>query len=1035
MSAVSDEVLMTQLAGGQDSALRELLKRYWPLAYRYARTLCKGDPGAADDVAQEGFLQIYLRSSTFNSSLPFRPWFFRILQNSARKRQRGERRRGARERIAARDELSEEASRVEKNEEWSLVKAQLKKLPEDIQETLELRFLEGLPVRTIAEISSCPEGTVSSRIRRGLDMLRERIGPRLSLSAVALSALLESQAHAEVPPCPDVENLLRSARERSASHSGTTTSSMFVALMLGIVLLLSFQLLSPDQRPTLPTKQKTDLAKKGLLGADSLALEGSKTSAYQGSLRASQAGEDDPWANYRAGKSGVLSKAPGSKAFALRGRLLLAGRPMTGVIVCLRRNGSNLIDPPVDRFTEELDSEGRFQFDAVPGKAEFWSLDLRHEAYGQNLYFRLDRLSQFSLSAKIEAVDLRNMIIEPELIPVRVSGTVKEVSTKRPISGAIVGLWRQSVTTGRDGRYSLLAARSINLFHDYVVARANDRNTVAHVIFAKSGERLKKNNWENIDFELGRGKTLKGQIVDEWGRPRPKFIVETRAMISNQSKAIAEDANITGVGWTWKAETDSNGEFQLLGLEANQRHILTIYDKNLTSLMERHYDVEPRDRTIKIIVKSNRQAWNGHIVDPEGKGIEDARVIWVPLKKWLAKRFLTSIENGEMIVKNAGASILRESGQGGVRALRANECTTGRTGDFYLDVPERGWLLVSAPGYASRIIEINGPRPKQLALNVEERLTGVARNEEGKAVSRVLVNAYEKGTIARFQRGRQILRGQRGLTYGPRTPQMIISGNKRAPIALASAITDRFGRYSLEGLDSGAYDIVVNPLWSFLNKKSEWTDIYRKEVPTGSELDFELKSMNLGTVQFRTLDAQTGSVLIGCRFSLFNEKGALTHFSDPWKDFDPSILQFPASDKLYLQLTKPGYGKTQLSFSGLAGSTQNLGAVYLQPVIGALNLEVKAPVDYWKKIEFFIHEREAGIWSWKEDSLAQEIERVEFPDLNPGKIEINPYLRGGDWPNETFLKLETIHSEIERDRLTIEKLDLRDSKFQFRKPR
>ncbi|MDF1664964.1 MAG: hypothetical protein P1V97_24595, partial [Planctomycetota bacterium] len=370
----------------------------------------------------------------------------------------------------------------------------------------------------------------------------------------------------------------------------------------------------------------------------------------------------------------------------------------------------------------------------------------------------------------------------------------------------------------------------------------------------------------------------------------------------------------------------------------------------------------------------------------------------------------------------------------GVNSSHFFHSSTNELGTFSLAVPDgQGWLLVMAPGYASRIQELRGRGPKQLILNVEERLTGTARNEEGIGVAKVLVNAYAKGTINRFQSGRQVLRGREGLKYGMKTPTMIVSGNKLAPMPLASTITDRFGRYSLAGLDSGEYDVVVNPLWSYLDKKSEWSLLHYKAVPTGSELDFELKSIALATARLKAIDAQTREVMIGCKIRLFNEAGPMNHFSDPWKDFDPAILQFSPTDKLTFQLSKPGYARTQLSFSALPNSSLNLGAVYLNPVVGALNLEVKTQLDAWEKIEFFIHEKESDLWSWQENKLTQEIERIEFPDLTPGAIEIKPFLRGGEWPNESFMKLETIESEIGRDMLTIEKLDLRGSQFKFRK--
>ncbi|MDF1666197.1 MAG: RNA polymerase sigma factor, partial [Planctomycetota bacterium] len=706
MNAVTDEALMIQLAGGQEEALGELLNRYWALAYRYARTLTRGDPGAADDVAQESFLQIYLKSSTYSPGLPFRPWFFRILQNSARERFRGEKRRQARERRAARSELTVGVDPVATNEEWSIVEEQLGSLPDELRETIQLRFLEGFPLKTIAELSNCPEGTISSRIRRGLELLRDRIKPRLSLSALALSVFIESQVSADISPCPDFSELIQSAKGQRAVRSGASLSVVFSALLLGLVFVFASQLLSPDPRPVDPAFVKMKQGKNRPSGTNRLAALGAANrGAYQGSRGTSASPDGDPWGEQKQREAGPSRRAGVTKGFALRGQLKLAGEPMTGVTVCLRRNDSQLIDPPVDRFTAALDREGRFQFDELPGKAEFWSLDFRHDAYGQNLYYRLDGKSAFSLSTKLDPMDLHYLTIEPELIPVRVTGVVRDVSSKKPVPMATVGLWRQSVMTDRDGRYSLLAARSINLFHDFVVARAKGRNTVARVLYVEQENRLKKNDWKNIDFELGRGQVLNGRVVDEFGRPQIGYVVETKNWIPNQGGPLSEGVNITDLGWSWSAETDSDGRFQLIGIEENDRGSFTIWDKERYSEIHRDFGPKIGEETIEVVVKHSEELWQCQVVDPEGNGIANAHVLWLPLKKWLGKRFRPTIEGEGMVVKEDFQSILshiQSSRFPGVNSSNFFHSSTNELGTFSLTVPDgQGWLLVMAPGYAS----------------------------------------------------------------------------------------------------------------------------------------------------------------------------------------------------------------------------------------------------------------------------------------------------------------------------------------------
>src|SRR5262245_48671057 len=95
ITRLTDEELIPGLRAGDGATLQVLIDRYWARAYRVALHLSGGDPGAAEDVAQETFVEVLRAADRFQDGRRVRPWFFRLLSNTAadRRRSGGRRRR------------------------------------------------------------------------------------------------------------------------------------------------------------------------------------------------------------------------------------------------------------------------------------------------------------------------------------------------------------------------------------------------------------------------------------------------------------------------------------------------------------------------------------------------------------------------------------------------------------------------------------------------------------------------------------------------------------------------------------------------------------------------------------------------------------------------------------------------------------------------------------------------------------------------------------------------------------------------------
>jgi len=79
----SDEHVMLRLAGGEEAAIGELMRRWeGPIWYLIDR-MC-GKLGVSDDVYQEVWTRLFLHRRRYNPNLQFRPYLFAIAANCCR---------------------------------------------------------------------------------------------------------------------------------------------------------------------------------------------------------------------------------------------------------------------------------------------------------------------------------------------------------------------------------------------------------------------------------------------------------------------------------------------------------------------------------------------------------------------------------------------------------------------------------------------------------------------------------------------------------------------------------------------------------------------------------------------------------------------------------------------------------------------------------------------------------------------------------------------------------------------------------------
>jgi RNA polymerase sigma-70 factor, ECF subfamily len=153
---------------GSASAIEALFRLHWPRAYR-AAFLIVHDSGAAEDIAQESFLAAVRNLDRFDRRRPFGPWLHRIVVNRAIDWTRARALRGETELL---DII---ASPEQPTSLDGSVLAALAALPPEHRAVIVLRHLLEYTPGEISKLLGLPRGTVNSRLRRGLDSLKETV--------------------------------------------------------------------------------------------------------------------------------------------------------------------------------------------------------------------------------------------------------------------------------------------------------------------------------------------------------------------------------------------------------------------------------------------------------------------------------------------------------------------------------------------------------------------------------------------------------------------------------------------------------------------------------------------------------------------------------------------------------------------------------------------------------------------------------------------------------------------------------------------
>jgi RNA polymerase sigma-70 factor (ECF subfamily) len=173
----------------ESGAFEELLALVVAPAYRTALRMT-GNNSDAEDLVQEASLLAYRGFGSFDAGTNFKAWFFRILTNAFYSTHRRDKRRPSTVDLEDTPDLylygnsireglpysgPDPASDLFERLETEAVASAIDQLPEEYRVVANLYFTQDFSYQEIAQVLSCPVGTVRSRLHRARKMLQKAL--------------------------------------------------------------------------------------------------------------------------------------------------------------------------------------------------------------------------------------------------------------------------------------------------------------------------------------------------------------------------------------------------------------------------------------------------------------------------------------------------------------------------------------------------------------------------------------------------------------------------------------------------------------------------------------------------------------------------------------------------------------------------------------------------------------------------------------------------------------------------------------------
>jgi RNA polymerase sigma-70 factor (ECF subfamily) len=172
--AASDELLIKQFKDGNSNAFNELYQRHLPGVYKRVRYMVPEQD--VEDTTQEVFIAALKSLSSFRGEAQFGTWLRTLTNHKIAEYYRKCNRKREAPKVAFDDTLDHsDGSTAKALEEQIALRKALRQIPDQYQEVILLRFVDGLQFSEIAELNGQHLEATKSLFRRAVSALRDQL--------------------------------------------------------------------------------------------------------------------------------------------------------------------------------------------------------------------------------------------------------------------------------------------------------------------------------------------------------------------------------------------------------------------------------------------------------------------------------------------------------------------------------------------------------------------------------------------------------------------------------------------------------------------------------------------------------------------------------------------------------------------------------------------------------------------------------------------------------------------------------------------
>ena len=402
---------------GDQAAFAVLVRRHGRLVWNVSLRVL-GDVHDAEDAFQATCLVLARKAKSIATPDLLGNWLHGVALRCAMKLKTQAAVRRVQERKAVAMLTDETAVAVEWQDLRPILDEEVNRLPLQYRAPVVLCYFEGKPYEEAARLLGCPAGTVSGRLARARQLLRDRLTRRgVTASASALTALLAEQAQAAVPS----ETLVAHAVEAGVLYA--TAPSAAAALVPAHVISLAEGVMQP--MVTTKLKLLTALA-LALVVADAPALLPINAPAFQ-PVAAAQAPADSTATPANPVQEQLWTDlAAADEAKVMRAILALNKTPAETTAFIKQMLPAVKADPQrVKRLIGDLDSN---QFATRRQAAE--DLEYLGKYIKDDLEKALAAAQGLEMKERLQQlVDRFKPVAEPKLPPARAGGMSVQVTS------------------------------------------------------------------------------------------------------------------------------------------------------------------------------------------------------------------------------------------------------------------------------------------------------------------------------------------------------------------------------------------------------------------------------------------------------------------------------------------------------------------------------------------------------------------------------------------------------------------------------